>query len=142
MKPYGKAVIIVTVSVALLFLYAVFPRPSRALRPLDDQSLITYSPKTVVKASETAAGGSDVEHPQFTHVRFEHSVCFLQCHHQHKVSPADKTQKQWRLLIEDNGHDIFRPIQWESPEQKKVILNFLLQHARDAGPDTEGIGVW
>ncbi len=138
MKPSCKVLIVAIVCSTLLLLYAVFPRSSRALRPLDDQSLITYSPATVAKAVKAAKA----EKHHYTHFQFNHSVCFQKCHRKTEFSPSSKTRKQWWLLIEDNGHDIFKPIQWKSPEQKKRILEFLLQHAKDAGPDNEGIGVW
>jgi len=70
---------------------------------------------------------------------FDNSLCF-RCHNTKDFSPSDKTSKQWRLLIEDNGHAIFDEILWEYPNQKEQILNFLLENAGNYR--AEGIGVW
>jgi len=46
------------------------------------------------------------------------------------------------MLIEENGHAIFADIPWQSRKQKEKILQYLLTHAHNAEPESEGIGVW
>ena len=70
---------------------------------------------------------------------FENSICF-RCHQDTDFTPSDKTIQQWRMLIEKNGHDIFKKIVWESPDQKEQILFYLINNAGTSG--AEGIGVW
>lgn len=70
---------------------------------------------------------------------FHQTLCF-KCHSVADFSPSDKTQKQWRRLIEDDGHAIFENISWETPYQKNQILEFLLENAGNYR--AEGIGVW
>ncbi|MBC2717699.1 MAG: hypothetical protein HF978_20545 [Desulfobacteraceae bacterium] len=70
---------------------------------------------------------------------FHNSICF-KCHTINDFSPSDKTQKQWRRLIEDDGHAIFENISWETPYQKNQILEFLLENAGTYR--AEGIGLW
>jgi hypothetical protein len=72
-------------------------------------------------------------------LHFHESICF-RCHARDDFSPTDKTLKEWRYFIENDGHGIFAPIPWESPSQKKQILEFLLDHA--GNNRAEGIGVW
>ena len=70
---------------------------------------------------------------------FHCSVCF-NCHDIHDLSPSDKTPKQWRRLIEDDGHAIFENISWDTPLQKNQILEFLIENA--GAYRAEGIGLW
>jgi hypothetical protein len=70
---------------------------------------------------------------------FETSVCF-KCHQTTDFKPSEKTEQQWRMLIEKNQHEIFKKIVWEYPDQKKQILDYLVKHAGGSG--AEGIGVW
>ena len=77
--------------------------------------------------------------PKISVIEFHHSICF-KCHTVNDFSPKDKTQKQWRRLIEDDGHAIFKNISWETPDQKSQILEFLLDNA--GSYRAEGIGLW
>jgi hypothetical protein len=73
---------------------------------------------------------------------FHNAICF-KCHTVNDFSPHDKTQKQWRCLIEANGHAIFAMISWETSYQKKQILEFLLKNAgpcRGEGRDAPANG--
>jgi len=78
----------------------------------------------------------------FTRQDFENSICFKKCHAPKSISPKDKPQNLWRMLIEENGHAIFADIPWQSRKQKEKILQYLLTHAHNAEPESEGIGVW
>lgn len=78
----------------------------------------------------------------FTRQDFANSVCFRKCHAPQSISPKDKPKNLWRMLIEKNGHAIFAEIPWQNSEQKETILQYLLNHADDAKPQPEGIGVW
>jgi hypothetical protein len=70
---------------------------------------------------------------------FYRGICF-ECHAPNDFSPSDKTRKEWRYLIEDDGHMIFDNIPWETPWQKKQVLEFLLENA--GNHRAEGIGLW
>lgn len=70
---------------------------------------------------------------------FHDSLCF-KCHATSDFSPSDKTRKEWQYLIEDDGHMIFENIPWETPWEKKQILEFLLENA--GNHRAEGIGLW
>lgn len=70
---------------------------------------------------------------------FHSSLCF-QCHAINNFSPSDKTQKQWRRLLEEDGHSIFEEIPWDNPYQKNQILDFLIENAGNYR--AEGIGLW
>jgi hypothetical protein len=77
--------------------------------------------------------------PKITINDFHSSICF-QCHAINDFYPSDKTQKQWRRLLERDGHSIFAKISWESPQQRIQILEFLLENAGTYR--AEGIGLW
>jgi len=77
--------------------------------------------------------------PQITLKEFHTSLCFS-CHDINDFSPSDKTRKQWRRLIEEDGHAIFENISWETPFQKHQVLQFLIENAGNYR--SEGIGVW
>ncbi len=77
--------------------------------------------------------------PKFSINDFHSSICF-KCHGLNDFVPSDKTKKQWRRLLEDDGHSIFDQIAWENPYQKSQILEFLLENAGTYR--AEGIGVW
>ena len=77
--------------------------------------------------------------PPITLKEFHTSLCF-NCHDISDFSPSDKTRKQWRRLIEEDGHAIFENISWETPFQKHQILKFLVENAGTYR--SEGIGVW
>lgn len=70
---------------------------------------------------------------------FHDSICF-KCHAPNDFSPSDKTRKEWRYLIEDDGHAIFENIPWENSMQKKQIVEFLIENA--GNHRAEGIGLW
>ena len=78
----------------------------------------------------------------FTRQDFDNSICFKKCHDPQNISPKDKPKNLWRMLIEENGHAIFADIPWQSEKQKESILQYLLTHAHNAEPESEGIGVW
>ncbi|MDA8404926.1 MAG: hypothetical protein M0Z56_12155 [Desulfobacteraceae bacterium] len=96
----------------------------------------------------TTGAWAENHHPETTRLNsfkfkendFENSVCFRRCHQPDDFKPSDKTEQQWRMLIEKNGHDIFKKIIWEFPGQKEQTLRYLIEHAGDSG--NEGIGVW
>jgi hypothetical protein len=77
--------------------------------------------------------------PKFSINDFHSSLCF-QCHTINNFSPSDKTQKQWRRLLEEDGHSIFEEIPWDNPYQKNQILDFLIENAGTYR--AEGIGLW
>jgi hypothetical protein len=72
---------------------------------------------------------------------FQQAVCF-ECHKRKDIDATTKTQKQWRVLIEDNGHEIFQSIPWSNPEEKRNVMQHLLEHAKQTNPKSEGIGIW
>lgn len=72
---------------------------------------------------------------------FNRSVCH-QCHNPGDINAADKTRKQWRVLIGNNGHSVFKPIPWSNPEEKSNVMRYLLEHAKNTNLHSEGIGVW
>jgi len=102
---------------------------------MDEEALIDLSPALIKKLRKKPM-------PPFPQNQFENSICFKRCHTKNDFSPSRKTQRQWILLIEKNGHAIFQKIPWESPEQKEQILIYLLKHAKDKNTPKEGIGVW
>jgi len=77
--------------------------------------------------------------PKFSVNDFHSSLCF-QCHDVNDFSASDKTQKQWRRFLEEDGHSIFEEIPWENPYQKNQILEFLIENAGTYR--AEGIGLW
>lgn len=77
--------------------------------------------------------------PKFLINDFHSSVCF-QCHAINDFSPSDKTQKQWRRLLEEDGHSIFEPIPWDNSYQKNQIIEFIYENAGTYR--AEGIGLW
>lgn len=93
-------------------------------------------------ASIPAPDGATVRNPSYKFKRydFENSVCFKKCHQAAFIDPSKKTEQQWRMLIEKNGHDVFETIVWEYPGQKEQVLMYLIEHAGGSGD--EGIGVW
>ncbi len=150
-----------------LFFLLVFPSLSNALRPFNDENLSENSSplvieKTALKSnthlqpiddnlleelSPTLVATPKVEisiqeYNQILNQEFEQSICFKRCHLRNDFHPSDNTAKQWRLLIEKDGHAIFGKIHWENPQQKEHILNYLLMNARKLKPDVAGIGVW
>lgn len=107
------------------------------LRPINEKQLDDLSPSLV--APEAKAGSKN--HSRNS-LEFENSICFRRCHNKNALHPDDNTAKQWRLLIEKDGHSIFRDIPWESQQEKQKILDYLLKNAKDAKPGSAGIGVW
>lgn len=139
MKPFAWRFSIFGIGMLLCVFCMLFPHPSRALKPLDDQALLQYSPATVDQA---ATSRQIREKPIPPAAIFNQSVCFKRCHSRTDFSCADKTVRQWQLLIRDNGHAIFQTIDWPDPETKRRVLDYLLEHAKDADANAEGIGVW
>lgn len=89
---------------------------------------------------DTAAPPANAPSYRFKAPDFETSVCFKKCHQPTSINPSKRTEQQWRMLIEKNGHDIFETIAWEYPGQKEQVLWYLIEHAGGSG--NEGIGVW
>lgn len=108
-----------------------------------EETPITDQEEVLVAESKTAPATPE-EKPRtllkFNKDDFENSVCFRRCHQLNNFTPSEKTEQQWRMLIEKNGHDIFKKIVWESPDQKEQTLFYLINHA--GSPGDEGIGVW
>jgi len=119
------------------------PQNSAQTSPLIEETPITDQEQTV-RAENTASFGRPEETPvspeKFNKFDFDNSVCFIQCHQATDFKPSDKTEQQWRMLIEKDGHDIFKKIKWESADQKEKTLIYLLKNAGGSG--SEGIGVW
>lgn len=109
--------------------------PSQPVRLIFQETTITELP--LIQGSE-ATDKTRADYMNW--YGFEKSICFMRCHQKGDFSPSDKTEQQWRMLIEKDGHDILAKIVWESPQQKKLILNYLIEHAGSSG--AEGIGVW
>jgi hypothetical protein len=110
--------------------------------PVIEETLITDQEQPVRAETAPAAVAPKkmpVTSGAFKKIDFENSVCF-KCHQVSDFNPSEKTEQQWRMLIEKNGHDIFKKIVWESPGQKEQILTYLIKHAGGSG--AEGIGVW
>ncbi len=108
-------------------------------RLLEDQMLEDISPALVaplpVKISKN-------EYNQIIKQEYDNSICFKRCHSRNDFSTPDNTEKQWRLLIEDDGHAIFNTIPWENPQIKDKIVMYLLNNAGNSRPEAEGIGTW
>jgi len=153
---------IIKVSVLVgLFFVLMFPPSVSALRPLNEEDLSNNSPSILdhdenshlipvdetkldalspsLVAPDTKKARSSAS-PEF--LEFENSICFKRCHHPGGFQASDKTAKQWTLLIEKNGHSIFTEIPWHNADQKRKIVNYLLNNARDSKPESSGIGVW
>ncbi|GEM_PF-2757278 len=73
---------------------------------------------------------------------FYNSICFENCHQKENLSPKNKTVTQWKFLIQERGHAIFKEIPWENSTQKNKIMQFLIENAKGTGEKKEGIGVW
>jgi len=116
----------------------ISPQPPLPIQetPITDQERPVYADKTqeALTPIETPRISGELKK-----IDFEHSVCF-RCHQATDFEPSKKTEQQWRMLIEKNGHDIFKEIVWEFPGQKEQILDYLVKHAGGSG--AEGIGVW
>lgn len=149
----------------LIFLYILFPRPSVALRPLDDQSMdyLPVSNKTAIAKVKDGLKPLDdkeledlspaviekvpepIPREEFMMILksdYDASVCFKKCHMKEDFSPSDKTRSQWQMLIENNGHDVFEKIIWEDQAQKEHVMMYLFENAKNSDYQTEGIGVW
>lgn len=156
----------VPVLIFILFTLAL-PSLSNALRPLNEADLTESSPSLVTKETDPSSDlhlqpinekqlddlspsllappAKTVHHQnvnQSNNHQFENSICFKRCHLKNDFHPSDNTAKQWRLLIEENGHAIFDEIDWENTEQKRNIVNYLIENARKSTPESAGIGVW
>lgn len=135
MKPFIFKAFLISTGLILICLYIFLPPQTNALTPLDEESLIELSPSLIKKLEKKSL-------PPLPQDEFESSICFQRCHTKNDFSPSRKTQKQWIILIEKDGHAIFQKIPWKSAEQKDQILMYLIRHARDANTQKEGIGVW
>ena len=113
--------------------------PGSHLLPLDEKLLDDLSPSLVAPVGRKI---SSQEYRRQQRMEFEKSVCFKRCHQPNDIYASDHTEKQWRLIIEQDGHAIFSEIFWESPEQKAAVLNFLLKYTKNAKIESAGIGVW
>jgi hypothetical protein len=145
----------------------LFPQFSSALRPLSNEDLTDSSPSLVDKESDRKEDStlqpinenqldqmspsliappivriSSQEYNSIMDQAFEDSICFKRCHKSSDFHPSDNTAKQWRLLIDQEGHAIFSEIPWESPQQKEEMLDYLFNNARNSKPESAGIGVW
>ncbi len=106
---------------------------------LDDQTLDDLSPALVASAPVKV---SLRDCDRIIRQEYDNSICFKRCHIKNDFAAPDYTEKQWRLLIEENGHALFSEIPWENPDKKEKILSYLLDNAVYSGPTSEGIGVW
>ena len=98
---------------------------------------------SVLFAAVIIAAAQEVNRQEaFTRQDFDNAICFQKCHKPKSISPADKPKDLWRMLIEKNGHAIFAEIPWKNAKEKERILQYLLNHANNAEPKSEGIGVW
>ena len=89
-----------------------------------------------------ASAQDDKAQNPFTRQDFNNSICFQKCHKPTDFSPSDKSAALWRMLFEYNGHDLFAEIPWKNAEEKAQLLQFLINHAHNPEPESEGIGVW
>ncbi len=113
------------------------------LQPINEEQLEVLSPSLLAPEARTKDPTNTSRKSDDKISReFENSICFKRCHSIDEIHPADKTAKQWRLLIEKEGHAIFSRIPWKNPEQKEKVLDYLLQNARKSTPGPAGIGVW
>lgn len=101
----------------------------------EDIKPYAISPVSEEATPEAVPGGA------YLHSSFNHFVCH-QCHSPGDINAADKTRKQWRVLIGNNAHSIFKPIPWVNQEEKNNVLQYLLEHAQNTNLRSEGIGVW
>ena len=113
------------------------PEENRHLTPVDETKLDALSPSLVAPDKTKYR-----RPPSPESLGFEKSICFKRCHYSSQFQASDKTVKQWTLLIEKNGHSIFSEIPWQNSDQKRKIVDYLIEHARDSKPEASGIGVW
>jgi hypothetical protein len=166
MNSLHKILIAGCFTLILLLVYVFIPRPSIALRPLEDDAMIQLSPTTTQMASvkheadlkplddesldvlspaTTGTVAPPVSPEQYSAIlkqEFESSICFQKCHQRNDFSPSDKTKKQWKALIEKSGHDVFEKLSWETPPKKEYVLLYLYENAKNTELKSEGIGVW
>lgn len=150
----------------ILFLgYILIPGPTSALRPLGDDAMLHISPSNKIASvshepdlkpldeedleelspaikEETAPPMSPEQRLSMLKAEFDGSICFQKCHQRNDFSPKDKTRKQWQLLIEKNGHDVFEKLTWENHQKKEYVLLYLYENAKNSDLKSEGIGVW
>lgn len=172
MKAFHSNRFIYLPALAILLVLLWMPHKTEALKPLDEQDLIRNSPELVKKTSQNPSDDQSdyrltpinenqldalspsltapekvveneaVQYLQSMDQAYRDSVCFKKCHGINDFQPADHTAKQWRLLIEENGHSLFDEIPWESSSEKEQILNYLLEKSKNTSPAPAGIGVW
>lgn len=116
-------------------------KPFRLIEPqiIDDQMLENISPALVAPAPVII---SQKKRTQIIQQNYERSVCFKRCHNRNDFSAGAYTLKQWRLLIEKDGHALFCKIPWDDSYEKEKILKYLLKTASSQRPAPEGIGIW
>ncbi len=90
--------------------------PDTHLQPIDENQLDAMSPSLI---APPLMKSSVKDHKRKMDQEFENSICFKQCHNTGDFYPSDNTAKQWRLLIDQEGHTIFSDIPWENPQQKE-----------------------
>jgi len=106
---------------------------------LDDLMLDNLSPSLVAPVTVEI---SSLQYRQKAMQEYHHSICFKRCHSNNDFSVSDYTYKQWCQLIEKNGHSIFSEIPWENPGKKEKLIRYLTNNAKNASPESEGIGEW
>jgi hypothetical protein len=150
-------------TLTLLLFCFLSPCPSIALKPLDDEAMVNSSPSNKIASinhdqnlkaldeqelevlSPTTIAPPPISPEEYSAVikaEYDSAVCFKKCHYKNDFSPSDKTRKQWQLLIEKNGHDIFEKISWENSLKRDYVLIYLYENSRNPDFKTEGIGVW
>lgn len=110
------------------------------LTPINDGQLDALSP--AVKAPEPEVKEKPARNIPPMDQAYRDSVCFKRCHNISDFQPADHTARQWRLLIEKDGHSLFDEIPWQSQAEKEQVLNYLLEKSKNTSPAPAGIGVW
>jgi len=108
-------------------------------QPLDDQMLVSVSPALVAPQVKKI---SPLNYNQQKLAQYHNSICFERCHSRNDFYPSDYTYQQWCRLIEKDGHSIFCKIPWDNSDTKNQIFKYLVNNAKNASPDSEGIGVW
>ncbi|MDA3897109.1 MAG: hypothetical protein PF482_13290 [Desulfobacteraceae bacterium] len=106
---------------------------------LDNQMLEDLSPALIAPTPVTI---SRKRFNQAVRNEYENSVCFKRCHNNNDFLISDYSEKQWRLLLEENGHTIFDIIPWKNAQAKEKILQYLVNNACNSGPSAGGIGCW
>ena len=162
MKPFHSCRCLhVFLLIGIVSFLCFFPQ-AQALEPLDERSMVEESPALVETnpVSDSDSRLTPIKDTQLEALspalkaspkkeffpvvdpEFQNSVCFKRCHGATDFRAEDRTARQWRLLIGENGHSLFEEIPWKSTQEKEEILNYLLRHSKDTRPAPAGIGVW